>query len=79
VDHETALAAANQALSGGAPRGTSRIESFDLLGVGENRGPSSRRAAAPAPSQLPSGTWELAAMISVALVTLLFVLAVWFM
>ncbi len=78
MDHETALAAANQALSGGAPRGTSRIESFDLLGVGENRDRSSRRAA-PAPSQLPSGTWELAAMLSVGLVTLLFVLALWFM
>lgn len=79
MDHESALEAANQALSGGAFRGASRLASVELRGVNEIRGPARGAAQLGEASSLPNGAWELAAMISVALATLLFVLGMWFL
>jgi hypothetical protein len=75
VDHETALRAVNQALGGRTPRGVGRFSSVELRGVDEIRGPG--RDDREEPSSLPSGAWELGAMISVALVTLALVLVAW--
>jgi hypothetical protein len=79
MDHETALQAANQALSGSSLRSTSHFSSVELRGVGELRrtGRSSVTGADATP--LPRGAWELAAMLSVGLATVLFVLGLWFL
>jgi hypothetical protein len=77
VDHQTALEAANQALSGGALRSTSRIASVELRGVDDMRRTGRGAANIDDPSSLPSGAWELAAMLSVGLLTLLLVITVW--
>lgn len=77
MDHETALQAANQALGGSSLRGPSHFASVELRGVGELR----RGGRSPLPSSdssaLPGGAWELAAMISVAVATLLAVIGLW--
>jgi hypothetical protein len=81
VDHETALRAANQALSGTTLRPTSRFASVELRGIGEVEHPWSRRGGGSLDDEgdLPSGAWEVAAMASVAVATVLFVLGVWFL
>jgi hypothetical protein len=79
VDHETALEAANQALSGGALRATSRIASVELRGVDDMRRTGRGAVNIDDASSLPSGAWELAAMLSVGFVTLLLVVALWCM
>lgn len=79
MDHETALEAANQALSGGGWRSPSRIASVELRGVDETRRPGRASLNIDDTSSLPSGAWELAAMISVGLATVLFVIAMWFL
>lgn len=82
VDHDTALRAANHALSGTTQRSTSRFASVELRGIGEVGHPG----ADPRPSldsgdegRMPSGAWELTAMASVAVATLLFVIGLWFL
>jgi hypothetical protein len=79
MDHETALQAANQALSGNSLREANHFASVELRGVGELR--RSGRGVTPLEdtSPFPGGAWELAAMISVGAATLLVVLAVWFL
>jgi hypothetical protein len=77
VDHETALQAANQALSRSALRSSSRIASIELRGVDPMRrtGP-----ALPSLDDRPSHSneaWQLAAMLGVALATLIFVVTLW--
>lgn len=77
MDHSDALAAANQALGGRASRATNRFASVELRGVDElgrtNREPRSWDEE----TRVPSGAWELAAMISVGVVTLVFVITLW--
>jgi hypothetical protein len=78
-DHATALEAANQALGGRASRATNRFASVELRGVDE-LGRTSRESRNPdddAGGGLPSGAWELAAMVSVAVVTLVIVITLW--
>jgi hypothetical protein len=78
MDHAKALAAANQALGGRASRATNRFASVELRGVDE-LGRTSREARNrdDEGGGLPSGAWELAAMVSVAVVTLAIVIVVW--
>ena len=77
MDHATALGAANQALSGRASRTASRFASVELRGVDE-LGRTNRETRNPEEGAgLPSGAWELAAMISVAVATLLIVVVLW--
>jgi len=79
LDHEKALDAANQALGGRASRATNRFASVELRGVDE-LGRTSRESRNPdddAGGGLPSGAWELAAMVSVAVVTLAVVVTLW--
>lgn len=76
MDHETALRAANQALSGRAPRGVRRFSSVELRGVEEIR-VASREERGDDGSAVPSGAWELTAMICVGVVALLVVLVAW--
>ena len=79
MDHETALQAANQALSGGALREASHFASVELRGVGDLRRTGRTAVPSESGSALPSGAWELAAMVSVGVATLLLVLGVWFL
>lgn len=77
MDHQTALAAANQALGGRSSRATNRFASVELRGVDE-LGRTNRESRMPDDGgALPSGAWELAAMVSVAVATLLVVIALW--
>ena len=79
MDHATSLEAANQALGGRSSRATNRFASVELRGVDElgRTGRESRNPDDDASAGLPSGAWELAAMISVAVVTLLLVVVLW--
>jgi len=76
VDHETALEAANQALSGSALRSSSRIASVELRGVDPMR-----RSGPALPSfddrPLSSEVWQVAAMVAVAVLTLMLVITLW--
>jgi hypothetical protein len=78
VDHETALEAANEALSGGALRSSSRIASVELRGVDPMRrsGP-----ALPSFEDRPPTreVWHAAAMLAVGVMTLLLVITLWFL
>ena len=79
MDHATALDAANQALSGRSSRATNPFASVELRGVDE-LGRTRRESRSPdgdAGASLPSGAWELAAMISIAVVTLGIVITLW--
>ena len=77
MDHVTALDAANQALSGRSSRATNPFASVELRGVDE-LGRTRRQSRTPEDgASLPSGAWELAAMISVAVVTLGIVITLW--
>jgi hypothetical protein len=78
MDHQTALAAANQAFGGRSSRGTNRFASVELRGVDE-LGRTSRESRLPddGAGALPGGAWELAAMVSVAVATLLVVIGLW--
>jgi hypothetical protein len=77
VDHETALEAANQALSGSGLRSGSRIASVELRGVDP-----ARRSGPALPSfedrPLSREVWHIAGMLAVAVLTLLFVVTLWF-
>jgi hypothetical protein len=78
VDHQSALEAANQALSGGALRSTSRIASVQLRGVDDMKRTGRGAVNIDDPSSaLPSGAWELAAMVSVGFATLLLIITLW--
>ena len=77
MDHATALGAANQALSGRSSRATNPFASVELRGVDELGRTRERNPDDPAGASLPSGAWELAAMITVAVVTLLIVITLW--
>lgn len=77
MDHETALEAANQALSGSALRPESRIASVELRG-----GDASRRGARALPSldRAASRTgeaWQIAMMLAVGVATLVLVISLW--
>ena len=77
MDHETALQAANQALSGSALRSSSRIASVELRGVDPMRrsGPALRSFDERATRSTEG--WHIAAMIIVAVLTLVGVIALW--
>ena len=77
MDHATALEAANQALGGRASRATNRFASVELRGVDELGRTREARNDDEAGGGLPSGAWELAAMVSVAVVTLAIVITLW--
>jgi hypothetical protein len=76
VDHETALEAANEALSGSALRSSSRIASVELRGVDPMR-----RSGPALPSfedrPLPREVWHVAAMVAVGVLTLVLVITLW--
>jgi hypothetical protein len=77
VDHETALQAANQALSGSALRPESRIASVEL-----KNGDTLRRGGRALPSldRTPSRTseaWQIAMMLAVGVATLVLVISLW--
>jgi hypothetical protein len=76
MDHETALEAANEALSGRAIRSSSRIASVELRGVDPmlRSGP-----ALPSFDDRPLSreVWHVAAMVAVGVLTLVFVIALW--
>ncbi len=77
MDHETALAAANQALSGNTLRAESRITSVELKDVG---GPARGGRALPSLDESRSSSgevWQAAAMIAVAVATLVLVVSLW--
>jgi hypothetical protein len=76
VDHETALEAANEALSGNALRASSRIASVELRGVDPmQRSSPTLRSFDDRP--LSREVWQAAAMVAVGVLTLLFVLTLW--
>lgn len=77
MDHQTALEAANQALSGSALRSSSRIASVELRGVDPMRraGPALRSFEDRATRSTEG--WQIAAMITVGVVTLMGVVALW--
>jgi hypothetical protein len=77
VDHETALEAANQALSGSSQRSSSRIASVEFRRVDPMH-----RSGPALPSfddrpALPREAWQVAATIVVTLGTLIFVVTLW--
>jgi hypothetical protein len=76
VDHETALEAANEALSGNALRASSRIASVELRGVDpmQRSGPALRSFD---DRPLSREVWQAAAMVAVGVLTLLFVITLW--
>lgn len=82
MDHDTALRSANQALEGRTPRSSSSFASVELRAVAglDPTAPSSLTAASQrrSRSEVPNGAWELAAMLSVGVVTLLGLVALWF-
>ena len=61
MDNQSALEAANQALSGRGPKAMTRVAATDIS------------------FDATSGGWELAAMATVAVATVLAVVALWFM
>ncbi len=77
MDHESALEAANQALGGRASKATNRFASVELRGVDELGRTSRASRSWDEDEHLPSGAWELAAMISVGIVTLVLVVTLW--
>lgn len=84
MDHDTALRSANQALEGRPPRSSSSFASVELRAVA---GLNSTGHAPPSPNtmprgnrfEVPNGAWELAALFSVGLVTLVGVVTLWFL
>lgn len=77
VDHETALEAANQALSSGR-RAESRISSVELNNVSTTRLGEHAPSRASA-SRLSTEGWQIAGMIVVAVATLSVVVGLWLM
>jgi hypothetical protein len=79
VDHETALEAANQALSSGR-RSESRISSVELQNMSaplsSDGSPRSQRVDAPG---ISGEVWQIAGMVVVAVATLSFVVSLWLM
>jgi hypothetical protein len=78
VDHETALQAANQALSG-SNRSTERIAALELNGVDGSKRTGRALPSLDARSPLTNEAWQVAATIGVAVVTLVLVIALWLM
>ena len=80
VDHQTALQAANQAFNANARRSENRISSVELEGIDstEEHGARSLPKLDRAPS-ITGELWQIAGMITVAVVTLSFVVSLWFM
>jgi hypothetical protein len=77
VDHETALEAANEALSGSSSSSSSRIASVEFRRVDplHRRGPA--LPSLDEPPTLPHEAWQVAATIAVAIATLIFVVTLW--
>jgi hypothetical protein len=78
VDHETALEAANQALSG-SNRSTERIAALELSGVDGSRRSGRALPSLDARSPLMNEAWQVAATIGVAVATLVLVVVLWLM
>lgn len=78
MDHETALQAANQALSSGSSS-TGRFSTLELRGMNDSLHDMRRPLDIDESPRLPRGAWEIAAMLSVALATLLVVIGLWFL
>ena len=77
MDHETALQAANQALSGSALRPESRITAVELKdGNALGRGGRALPSLDQAPSRAGEA-WQIAMMIAVAVATLALVISLW--
>ena len=79
MDHETALQAANQALGGRTERSTSRFASVELRGIEELDTATKLGLPVERGSRVPNGAWEIAAMLSVVIATLLVVTGLWFL
>jgi hypothetical protein len=79
VDHETALEAANQALSGSSLRSSSRIASVELRGVDPMRRTGSALPSLDDRPSLSSEAWQVAAVLAVTVLTLIFVVTLWFL
>ena len=77
VDHETALEAANQALSSGR-RAESRISSVELNSVSTTRLGERAPSRAGTPS-VSSEAWQIAGVIAVTVATLSVVVSLWLM
>ena len=77
MDHPDALEAANQALGGRASRATNRFASVELRGVDELGRTNRETRSWDEENPLPSGAWELAAMVSVGVMTLALVVTLW--
>lgn len=77
MDHQTALEAANQALSGSALRSSSRIASVELRGVDPMRRSGPALRSFEDRTTRSTEAWHIAAMIIVGLLTLIGVVALW--
>jgi hypothetical protein len=78
VDHETALAAANQALSG-SNRSSERIAAVELNSVDASKRSGRALPSLEARSPLTNEAWQVAATIGVAVATLALVVVLWLM
>jgi hypothetical protein len=77
VDHQSALEAANQALSGSALRPESRIASVELKnGDTLRRGGRALPSLDRSPSRAREG-WQIATMLAVGVATLVLVISLW--
>ena len=79
MDHETSLQSANQALGGRAERSTSRFASVELRGLEELDTAEKLGLPLQRESRVPNGAWEIAAMLSVGIATVLAVVGLWFL
>ena len=77
MDHDSALREANQALGGRSSRSTTRFASVELRAVESARPGARPSLELETDRSLPHGAWEFAAMVSVGVVTLLFVVGLW--
>jgi hypothetical protein len=77
VDHDTALEAANQALSGN--RSAQRISAVELNGVDASKRTGRALPSLDARPALTNEAWQVAATIGVAVLTLALVITLWLM
>jgi hypothetical protein len=77
VDHQSALEAANQALSGSALRSSSRIASVELRGVDPMRRTGPALPSLDYRPSLSGEAWQIAAMLAVGGLSLLLVVTLW--
>lgn len=76
MDHDSALQAANQALSGNSR--STRIAAVELNGVdASKRGTHALPSLGEARPQLTNEAWQIAATIGVAVATLALVITLW--